>query len=95
MVISRSTSWTVSSSQTVRLHEGVQEANEQIDRTMESHLISLEESGGVWNDDYDRFFDHRSEWISRELKKRIIPQDVDRKGQSANRDDFESTEIPD
>lgn len=70
------------------------QANDRIDDTMKSHLISLEPRGGVWDDDYDRFVDHRSKWISRELKKRIIAQDVDRKGQSVNVDDLESEEIP-
>ena len=69
--------------------------NSKIERTMRSHLISLGEGDGIWDDDYDVFFEHRSKWISRELKKRIIRRDLDRRGQSANMDDFESTEIPD
>ena len=69
-------------------------ANKKIGRTMKTHLISIEEGGGIWNNDYDQFFDHRAKWISRELKKRLIPRDLDRRGQSANTDDLESAEIP-
>lgn len=44
---------------------------------MRTHLIDLD-TFGVFDDDYDKFFKKRCEIFSRELRKRIIEQDVDR-----------------
>lgn len=48
--------------------------NKDLDEAMKTHLIDDLNSFGVWNDDYDIFFDKRAEKISTEFKKRIIPQ---------------------
>jgi len=50
---------------------------EHLAETMKSHLIGDLDEFGVWSDDYDQFFDQRAKWVSREFKKRIIPQDID------------------
>ncbi|MCX5812539.1 MAG: DUF262 domain-containing protein [Proteobacteria bacterium] len=51
--------------------------NRQLASTMKSHLINLEKYG-VLDDDYETFFLKRCKALSRELKKRIIEQDVDK-----------------
>ena len=77
--------------------------NRQLSATMKTHLIDIK-NDGIWNrkfggsgnakDDYDKFFERRCGRISAALKKRIIAQSIDRRGQSANTEDLESTEIP-
>ena len=47
--------------------------NSQLNETMQSHFIDVD-TFGIWEDDYDLFFDRRAELVSRELQKRIIPQ---------------------
>lgn len=51
--------------------------NPDLQRTMKTHLINDLDDFGVWDDDYDKFFDARAELVSKELKKRIIAQKVD------------------
>jgi hypothetical protein len=46
-------------------------------KVLKTHLINLERDA-VLEDDFDTFFDHRVKALSRELKKHLIPQDVDR-----------------
>ena len=48
--------------------------NKDLVQTMKTHLIGDLSEYGVWNDDYEAFFDKRAETISQELEKRIIPQ---------------------
>jgi len=45
--------------------------NKKLNETMNSHLIDLD-SFGVWNDDYDVFFQKRAELISQELQEKLI-----------------------
>lgn len=49
------------------------EHNESLEETMNTHLIDDLDAFGIWDDDYDKFFDMRAEKISNELSKRIIP----------------------
>jgi hypothetical protein len=63
--------------------------NPNLEATMKTHLIEDLDAFGIWNDDYDKFFDERAKAVSRELSKRIIKQDVDKQGQSNIVDDFE------
>ncbi len=44
---------------------------------MATHLIKLDPAFGTLEDDYGRFFDARSQLISEELAKRIVPQSSD------------------
>lgn len=67
--------------------------NPELDKTMKTHLIDDLGKFGVWNDDYDRFIETRSKRISEEIKKRVIPQDIDTKGQEQIFDDYEEVEI--
>jgi hypothetical protein len=66
--------------------------NPKLGSSMKSHLIDDLEKFGIWNNDYDTFFEKRAERISEELDKRIIPQDVDGKGQDVKFDDYEDNE---
>jgi hypothetical protein len=56
---------------------------------MMTHLIGDLNTFGILDNDYDKFFDERAKLLSRELSKRIIKQEVDRKGQANLVDDFD------
>jgi hypothetical protein len=69
--------------------------NPNLEKTMRTHLIRLS-SFGVWENDYERFMERRCHLISKELQKRVIPQDVDSRGQGLVLDDMdEETEASD
>jgi len=53
--------------------------NNGLEKCMSTHLIRLE-TFGVLEDDYDKFFNRRCQALARELKKRIIEQEIDSKG---------------
>jgi hypothetical protein len=63
--------------------------NPDLDATMKTHLINDLDGFGIWNDDYDNFLEERAKVVSSELSKRIIKQEIDKKGQSNLVDDFE------
>jgi len=63
--------------------------NPDIELSMKSHLINDLELFGIWEDDYDAFFENRAKLLSAEIEKRIIKQEVDRKSQPDIQDDFE------
>ncbi len=63
--------------------------NEDLDSTMKTHLIKDLENFGIWDDDYDKFYNARLNEISKELKKRIIEQEVDRELETVLHDDYE------
>lgn len=50
--------------------------NKDLAAAMKTHLIDDLDAFGIWENDYDVFFDQRAEKISQELAKRIIPQKV-------------------
>ena len=52
--------------------------NDDLASTMKTHLIDDIEKFGIWNNNYSNFIDQRAELLSRELRKRIISQEVDR-----------------
>jgi len=56
---------------------------------MKSHLINDLDLFGIWDDDYDAFFENRAKLLSKEIEKRIIKQDIDRKSQPALKNDYE------
>ena len=66
--------------------------NDILEKTMKSHLINIRRDG-IWDDDYDTFFVNRAKAVSRELKKRIIPDEIDKKGQKEFESDFEESEL--
>ena len=61
--------------------------NPEIAKCMATHLIKLDGTFGVMDDDYDKFFKARCKAISRELAKRIVPQDIDQSAQARNAED--------
>jgi len=52
--------------------------NRELPETMKSHLINDLDKFGIWDNDYEKFLKQRAKAISRELKKRVIEQEVDR-----------------
>ena len=68
-----------------------QKENPDIQRALRSHLIDMNRPG-VLDDDYDKFFEYRCRAIARELAKGLIPQDIDKQGQTSNYDDYEDLE---
>ncbi|AST91071.1 hypothetical protein BC6307_07160 [Sutcliffiella cohnii] len=52
-----------------------QKANRDLENTMKTHLIDLD-NFGIFTDDYDTFLNKRAEAISNELKKKIIKQSL-------------------
>ncbi len=66
------------------------EKNPSLSETMKSHLIDDLHKFGVWNDDYDSFFEKRAERVSKEIEKRLIKQDVDEKAQPDLQNDSEA-----
>ena len=63
--------------------------NPELDSSMKSHLINNLDDFGVWEDDYDAFFENRAKLLNKEIEKRIIKQEVDRKSQPNIQDDYE------
>ena len=61
--------------------------NPKLVETMKTHLITNLDEFGVWNDNYDKFIEKRAEIISKEIKKRIIRQEVDERPQPDLLDD--------
>lgn len=69
-----------------------EEINPDLNSTMATHLINVEKFG-VWENDYDKFSWERCKAISEELKKRVVLQEVDKRGQEVHTDDFEDVEL--
>lgn len=62
--------------------------------TMKTHLILDLEKFGIWENDFDRFIEQRAKVVSKELRKRIIEQDVDREMEVQSvYDDYEPDNI--
>lgn len=66
--------------------------NDNLGATMKSHLIDID-ADGVWENDYETFIANRCKAISRELTKRVIPQDVDKENQEVRTDDYDESEL--
>ncbi|AEF93201.1 Protein of unknown function DUF2081 [Desulfotomaculum nigrificans CO-1-SRB] len=67
--------------------------NPMLAETMKTHLINDLEEFGVWENDYDKFFEKRAEAICEEIKKRIILQQIDRIGESASEEVASAVEM--
>ena len=52
--------------------------NENLNVTMQTHMIDDLEEFGIWDNDYERFFKLRIEAISKALKERIIVVETDK-----------------
>ncbi|OZQ68435.1 hypothetical protein CA600_06380 [Paenibacillus sp. VTT E-133280] len=51
--------------------------NPELQETMQTHLIGDLDEFGVWDNNYDKFFEERAKLVSKMLKKRIIHQEID------------------
>ncbi len=67
--------------------------NSELDLTMKTHLINDLDKFGVWDDNYNAFLNNRAKALSREIKKRIIVQEVDRTMEAELTEDGETNEI--
>ncbi|RMI12774.1 MAG: DUF262 domain-containing protein [Calditrichaeota bacterium] len=47
--------------------------NPNIAKTMQTHLIDDLDAAGIWENDYERFIEHRGRRVLEELKKRLQP----------------------
>jgi hypothetical protein len=63
--------------------------NNELESAMKSHLIGDLNEFGVWEDDYDIFFEERAKLVSKEIEKRIIKQEIDKMKQQELKDDYE------
>ena len=61
-------------------------SNPDMPQTLKSHLMTQGTWADILQDDYDRFLKRRAGKISGELKKRIIPQDIDKEVQEIEAD---------
>jgi len=66
--------------------------NPDLASCMKTHLIDID-SFGVFEDDYDTFFKKRCKAFSKELKKRIIAQDVDKREKALPADETIPVEL--
>lgn len=67
--------------------------NAEIDSTMKTHLINDLETFGIWDDDYEKFFNQRAKILSKEMKKRIIESEIDRTMQAEISDENNEDDI--
>ena len=67
--------------------------NQELSATMKSHLINDLDKFGIWDNDYEKFLEQRAKAVSKELKKRIIEQEIDRT-MSAEVEDDSTEETP-
>lgn len=66
--------------------------NPDLARCMKTHLINIE-TFGIFEDDYNKFFIERCKAFSREMQKRIIPQEVDSKEPAVTADNTDQLEM--
>lgn len=66
--------------------------NPWLSTCMKTHLINID-TFGIFEDNYDKFFSKRCKAFSRELQKRIIPQEVDSKEQAVTADSTSQLEM--
>lgn len=52
-------------------------SNDDLKSTMKTHMIDIEKDG-IWDNDYDLFYDNRLNRIAKALDKFIIKQEPDR-----------------
>lgn len=63
-----------------------EKSNPDMSQTLKSHLMPESLWADIQNDDYGHFLERRAERVSKELRKRVIPQDVDSRAQSVDDD---------
>jgi hypothetical protein len=63
--------------------------NDEIIDTMKTHFIDDLEDFGISSDDYPQFLAKRSRAVSHELRKRLVPREIDKQGQVPTANDLE------
>lgn len=66
--------------------------NTDLEATMRTHLIKLDEYG-VWTNDFPRFLDRRCAAIARALSSKVTQREIDEHGQVPSLDDVEEIEV--
>jgi hypothetical protein len=66
--------------------EEFEKSNPDLSQTLKSHLMPDSFWADVRHDDYEHFLERRAERVSKELKKRVIPQEVDSETQAVDDD---------
>ena len=72
--------------------ESFHKSNPNLKKTMNTRLIRLE-SYGIWENDYDKFFDKRCRAIAKEIAKRVILQNIDKSHQAMYTDDYDEPDL--
>ncbi len=67
--------------------EEFEKSNPDMSQTLKSHLMPASFWADIQNEDYEHFLEGRAERISKELKKRVIPQAIDTETQLVEEDD--------
>jgi hypothetical protein len=70
--------------------EQFRQENDDIEKTMKTHLIGNFDKFGINDDDYNKFFKERAKLVSRELTKRLIEQET---GHEEQVEEFEEIEV--
>lgn len=68
--------------------EEFEKSNPDMSQTLKSHLMPASFWADIQNEDYEHFLEGRAERISKELKKRVIPQAIDTQTQLVDEDDL-------
>ena len=69
--------------------EEFEKSNPDMAQTFKSHLLSESAWADIRNDDYENFLERRAERVSKELKRRVIPQAIDSEIQELDVDEPE------
>ena len=57
--------------------EKFNKSNTELETTMKTHLIGDLNDFGIWDNDYNKFFEMRAKYFSNELSKRILSRNLD------------------
>lgn len=71
-----------------------EKSNTELVKTMKTHLIDLD-TFGIWDDDYDLFFEKRCQLIARKLRKWVPERKIDATGGKVVEDDIDPDDIDD
>jgi hypothetical protein len=65
-------------------------SNPDMPQTLKSQLMTSGTWADILQDDYNRFLKRRARKISQELRKRVIPQDIDQQAQELEADESDA-----
>jgi hypothetical protein len=70
----------------LRYMQEFEKSNPDMPQTLKSHLMPESLWADIQNDDYEHFLERRADRVSKELKKRIIPHEIDSETQAVDDD---------